>query len=94
MAEQGKDCGNNKEQRGAPLAERTADGRVGQTWQLSTWQCDVASTAYATGKILRMLLCAIACAPALPPAWHSYSPEHYHTYGELELSQPSACREI
>ena len=40
------------------------------------------------------LLCAIACAPALPPAWHSYSPEHYRTYGELELSQPSACREM
>ena len=30
-------------------------------------------------------------APARPPVWHSYSPEHYHTYGELELSQPSTC---
>ena len=59
---------------------------------MSTWQRDVASTAYATGTVLHMLLCAIACAPALPPAWHSYSPEHYHTYGELELSQPSTYR--
>ena len=50
-----------------------------------------------------VLLCATVCACAAvryrmrarPAARvHSYSPEHYHTYGELELSQPSACREI